>query len=186
MVARVAGGSREVGLPADLEGTRCRASWPPSRRVASGSCCVVGSVVCGMHQLGSMGVRSSNTVAQLSFRGLLVVILADPSRGTVRMASSFEHRQGWPGFGPDPWGNLFFYYYFGLKYTWLYFGSGLFNVLRVGSWSMWGSGRPRGPGDPSKRWEAKPPPFARVSGAPGAAQTPKMIDLRPFNNSKIL
>ncbi len=26
-----------------------------------------------------------------------------------------------------------------------------------------------------------PPPFARVSGASGAAQTPKMTDLRPLN-----
>ncbi len=32
----------------------------------------------------------------------------------------------------------------------------------------------------------RPPPFARVSGAPGAAQTPKMTDFRPLNNYNIL
>ena len=31
-----------------------------------------------------------------------------------------------------------------------------------------------------------PPPFARVSGAPGAAQTSKMTDFRPFKKIKFL
>jgi hypothetical protein len=39
-----------------------------------------------------------------------------------------------------------------------------------------------GPEDPCKRW----PPFGRASGAPGAAQTPKMTDLRPLMNDKML
>ena len=32
----------------------------------------------------------------------------------------------------------------------------------------------------------RPPPFGRVSGAPGAAQTPKMTDFRPLQNYKKL
>ena len=35
-----------------------------------------------------------------------------------------------------------------------------------------------------KGGELRPPPFARVSGAPGAAQTPKMTDFRPTKNYK--
>ncbi len=31
----------------------------------------------------------------------------------------------------------------------------------------------------------RPPPFARVSGAPGAAQTPKMTDFRSLNSFHI-
>ncbi len=46
-----------------------------------------------------------------------------------------------------------------------------------------GLGGPGGPGDPSKRWGLRPTPFGRVSGAPGAAQTPKMTDFRDLHNS---
>ncbi len=49
---------------------------------------------------------------------------------------------------------------------------------------MGGLGGPGGPGDPCERWGAKPPPLRRVSGAPGAAQTPKMTDFRPSTNLK--
>ncbi len=32
------------------------------------------------------------------------------------------------------------------------------------------------------RWGAKPPPFGRLSRAPGAAQTPKMTDFQSLKN----
>ncbi len=43
----------------------------------------------------------------------------------------------------------------------------------VGNRRFGGFGRPRGSGDPPKRWGAKPPPFGWVFRPPGAAQTPK-------------
>jgi hypothetical protein len=36
----------------------------------------------------------------------------------------------------------------------------------------------------AKGWGRSPPPFGRVSGAPGAAQTLKMTDFRPLTNLK--
>jgi hypothetical protein len=45
---------------------------------------------------------------------------------------------------------------------------GNLNLLRAGNRSFWRFGRPRGHRKPFQK-----PPFARVSGALGAAQTPK-------------
>ncbi len=56
---------------------------------------------------------------------------------------------------------------------------GMLNSLRVINRSFRGSGRPRGPRRPFQNVGGlRPPPFARVSGAPGAAQTFKMTDFR--------
>ena len=48
------------------------------------------------------------------------------------------------------------------------------NVSRIKNRHFGGLGGPRGPGDPAKGGGRSPPPFGRVSGAPGAARTPQM------------
>jgi hypothetical protein len=61
------------------------------------------------------------------------------------------------------------------------------DLLRVRNRSFWGSGRPRGPRRPLQKVGGEALfPFARVCGAPGAAQTPEMTDFRPLENSKSL
>ncbi len=49
----------------------------------------------------------------------------------------------------------------------------ILNLLRVGNRSFWWSGRPRGPGDPSKRWGAKPPTFCKGFRGPQGRPGPK-------------
>ncbi len=49
----------------------------------------------------------------------------------------------------------------------------------IGNGSVWGSGRLRGaPETHAKGGGLSPPPFSRLSGAPGAAQTPEMADFK--------
>ena len=56
------------------------------------------------------------------------------------------------------------------------------NFLRVGSWSFWGCGRPRGTRRPFKKGGGEAPrPSEMATEAPGAAQTPKMTDVRSLN-----
>jgi hypothetical protein len=53
------------------------------------------------------------------------------------------------------------------------------NLFKIGKTSLLGSGRPRGLRGPFQMvGDFAPAPFARVSGAPGATETPKMTDLR--------
>ncbi len=70
-------------------------------------------------------------------------------------------------------------------YVWLHFEwlSNFELGFKIGNRSFWGSVRPRG--TLPKGGGLRPPPFARVSGAPGAAQTPKMTDFRPLQKLKI-
>ncbi len=51
---------------------------------------------------------------------------------------------------------------------------GTFNVLRIGNWSFWGSGRPRGPGRPFQKVGGEAPHFLEGSpGPPGSPRPPK-------------
>ncbi len=65
-------------------------------------------------------------------------------------------------------------------------GSKVFDFVKdrksviLGVWAA-----PGAPETRSKGGGRSPPPFGRISGAPGAAQTPKMTDFRPSTNYKI-
>jgi hypothetical protein len=61
----------------------------------------------------------------------------------------------------------------------LWFGKFCKKHQRIGHRPFLGSGRPRGTGKPFRKVGGEaPPPFARVSGVPGAAQTTKMTDFQ--------
>jgi hypothetical protein len=71
--------------------------------------------------------------------------------------------------------------------TWLHFGwlQNLYFLKGSEIDHFGGLGGPGESGDPSKRRGMKPPPFGRVSGAPGAAQTHKRTESRPLSNVKV-
>jgi hypothetical protein len=60
----------------------------------------------------------------------------------------------------------------------------IIDCLRVGNWSFWGSGRPRGPRRP-KRWGASPPTFCKglrgIQGRPDV-QNDRFPTLKSFEN----